>query len=188
MGKPNLRSLTVKAEQKCGSGTSYLWKFIRKWTSHLWKFWSKRCGSGTWDLLKSLPNRSLESRISHLCQSRQSGIVEAKLQTFRSRGRAEERNVPCVTWWVVKAQRRCGSGTSHHWSQGSVEALLQIFGRYHRAEVRKRNFRSLAAKQSGSAGAELQIFGSPVKLEVRKLNLISLTGPYPADCHWQFDE
>ena len=129
-----------------------------------------------------MQNRSLESRISHLCQSRQSGNVEAKLQTFRCPGRAEVRKLNFISL-ALKAGRKCRSGTSHlrkYWqsrsaecnschiigSQGSVEAQLQIFSSHYRAEV-------------------CQIFGSPVKLEVGKQNLISLTGPYPADCHCQ---
>ena len=85
--KRNLTSLEVPAEMKCGSGPS-----------HLWKSWSKKCGSGTWDLSKSWQNRSLENRISYLCQSRQSGRVEAKLQTFRSPGRTEVRKLNFISF------------------------------------------------------------------------------------------
>ena len=52
----------------------------------------------------------------------------------------------------------------------SADVELQIFGSQGRAEVRKRNIRSLEVKAeqkcgSGSAEAALQILDSPVKLE-----------------------
>ena len=110
--KRNFTSLEVPAEMKCGSGPS-----------HLWKSWSKKCGSGTWDLSKSWQNRSLEIRISQLCQSRQSESVEAKLQTFRCPGRAEVRKLNFISL-AAKAGRKCRSGTSHlrkNWQSRSAE-------------------------------------------------------------------
>ena len=153
MRKRNFTSLEVPAEMKCGSGPS-----------HLWKSWSNKCGSGNLDLSKSWQNRSLESRISHLCQSRQSGSVEAKLQTFRSPGRAEGRKLNFVSL-AVKVRRknwqsRSAERNSCHimCSQGRAEMRKRNFtslvvktvwkrnGSHHRREVRKRNFRSLAVK------------------------------------------
>ena len=133
--KRNFTSLAVPAEMKCGSGHS-----------HLWKSWSKKCGSGTWDLSKSWQNRSMESRISHLCQSKRSRSLGAKLQAFRSPGRAEERKLNFISL-AVKAGRKCRSGTSHlrtNWQSRSGERnSCHIMGSQGRAEMRKQNFTSL---------------------------------------------
>ena len=133
--KQNFTSLEVPAEMKCGSGPS-----------HLWKSWSKKCRSGTWDLSKSWQNRSLESRISHICQSRQSGSVEAKLQTFRSPGRAKERKLNFKSL-AIEAGRKCRSGTSHlrkNWQSRSAERnSCHILRSQDKVEMRKRNFTSL---------------------------------------------
>ena len=85
--------------------------------------------------------------------------AEAELQIFGSKGRAEvlKRNFRSLT---VKAERKCGSRTSHFWqsmqnesadvelqilgTKDRAEAELQIFGSQGRAEVRKRNFTFLA--------------------------------------------
>ena len=136
--KRNFTSLEVPAEVKCGRGPS-----------HLWKSWSNKCGSGTLDLLKSWQNRSLESPISQLCQSRQSGSVEAKLQTFRSRGRAEVWKLNFISL-AVKAGRKCSSETSHlrkNWQSRSTERnSCHIMGSQGRAEMRKRIFTSMVVK------------------------------------------
>ena len=136
--KRNFTSLEVPAEMKCGSGPS-----------HLWKSWSNKCGSGTWDLSKSWQNRSLESRISYRCQSRQSGSVEAKLQIYRSPGRAEVRQLNFISL-AVKAGRKCRSGTSHlreNWQSRSAERnSFHIMGSQGRVEMRMRNFTSLVVK------------------------------------------
>ena len=96
--------------------------------------------------LRSWQNRRLESWISHLCQSRQSGSVEAKLQIFRSPGRAEERKLNFISL-TVKAGRKCRSGTSHlrkNWRSRSADRKsCHIMGSQGRAEMRKRNFTSL---------------------------------------------
>ena len=103
-----------------------------------------------------------------------SGIAEAKLQTFKSPGRAE---LMCRT--------------SHRWQtrqDGSAEAELHILRRIGRAEVWNGfHVTSFVVRASGSAGAEFQIFGSPIKLEMLKQNFTSLTGSYPeaTDCHCQ---
>ena len=53
------------------------------------------------------------------------------------------------TFLAVNAERKCGRGTSDLWQSrqsGNVEAEHQVFGSQGRAEVWKRNFRSLAVK------------------------------------------
>ena len=79
-------------------------------------------------------------------------VRKAELQIFASQGRAEVREQN-FTYLAVKAERKCGSGTSHFWQSRqsgnaeaehqvwqsrksrSVEAELQIFSRQDRAEV-----------------------------------------------------
>ena len=66
--KWNFTSLEVPAEMKCGGGLS-----------HLWKSWSKKCGSGTWDLSKSYmfgkPNlTSLPIKVKRKCGSEASDL------------------------------------------------------------------------------------------------------------------
>ena len=91
-------------------------------------------------------------------------VRKAELQILANQGRAEVREQN-FTYLAVKAERKCGSGTSHFlpvnaqrkcgrgtsdlWQSrqsGSAEADYQVFGSQGRAEVRKRNFRSLAVK------------------------------------------
>ena len=94
--------------------------------------------------------------------------ADVELQIFGSKDRAEAE----LRSSAVKAERKCGSGTSGLWQTGqsrSVEAEFQIFSR----------------QDSGSAEAALHIFDSPVKLDVRKQIVTSLTGPYATDCHCQ---
>ena len=79
----------------------------------------------------------------------------------------------------------------------SADVELQIFGSQDRAEIRKRNIRSLAVKAEQKCGsgisdlshqdrAEVQSStDSPVKLDVWKQILTALTDPYPTDCHCQ---
>ena len=79
--------------------------------------------------------------------------MEAKLQTFKSPGRAEVQKLNFISL-AAKVGRKCGSGNS-----------------IGRAEVRNGfHVTSLVVRPNGSAGADFQIFVSPVKLEVRKLN------------------
>ena len=50
----------------------------------------------------------------------------------------------------------CGSGTSHFWQSmqnKSADVELQIFGSQGRAEMRKRNIRSLAVKAEQKCGS-----------------------------------
>ena len=100
-------------------------------------------------------------------------VRKAELQIFASQGRAEvwKQN---FTYLAVKAELKCGSGTSHFWqsvqnesagvelqifgSKDRAEAELQIFGSQGRAEVRKRNIRYLAitaGQRSGSGISDL---------------------------------
>ena len=136
----------------------------------------------------------MNSQISHLCQSRQSGSVEAKLQTFRSPGRTEVWKLNFIAL-AVKAGRKCRSGTLHlrkNWQSRSAERnSCHVMGSQGRAEMRKRNFTTLVVKavwkcnfrslavttewQSGSVETELQIFSSQDKTEVREQNFRSLT-------------
>ena len=60
------------------------------------------------------------------------------------------------TYFAVKAERKCGSGTSHFWQSmqnESVDMELKIFGSQGRAEMRKRNIRSLAVKAEQKCGS-----------------------------------
>ena len=100
-------------------------------------------------------------------------VRKAELPIFASPGRAEVRKQN-FTYLAVKAERKCRSGTSHFWqsmqnesagvvlqicgSKDRAEAELHIFGTQGRAEVWKRNFRSLAVKterKCGSSTADL---------------------------------
>ena len=78
-------------------------------------------------------------------------VRKAELQIFASQ--AQEQN---FTYLAVKAERKCGSGTSHFWQSiqnESAEVELQIFGSQGRAEMRKRNIRSLAVKAEQKCGS-----------------------------------
>ena len=72
--------------------------------------------------------------------------MEAKLQTFRSPGRAEVRKLNFISL-AVKAGRKCRSGTSHlrkNWQSRRAERnSCYIMDSQGRAEMRKRNFTSL---------------------------------------------
>ena len=80
---------------------------------------------------------------------------KAGLQIFASQDRAEVREQN-FTYLAVKAERKCGSGTSHFWQSMQNECAdveLQIFGSRDRAEVRKRNIRSLAVTAEQECGS-----------------------------------
>ena len=95
-------------------------------------------------------------------------VRKAELQIFASQGRAEVRKQN-FTYLAVKAERKCGSGTSHFWqsmqnesadvelkiigSKNRAEAELHIFGSQGRAEVRKRTIRPLAVKAEQKCGS-----------------------------------
>ena len=80
-------------------------------------------------------------------------VRKAELQIFASQGRAEAREQN-FTYLVVKAERKCGSGTSHFWQ----------------------------SMQNESADVELQIFGSQVRAEMRKL-VVKRTNKRRWDCY-----
>ena len=75
--------------------------------------------------------------------------MEAKLQTFRSPGRAEVRKLNFISL-AVKAGLKCRSGTLHlrkNWQIRSAERnSCHIMSSQGRAEMRKRNFTSLVVK------------------------------------------
>ena len=57
-------------------------------------------------------------------------VRKAELQIFASQGRAEAREQN-FTYLAVKAERKCGSGTSHFWQSmqnESADVEFQIFG------------------------------------------------------------
>ena len=91
-------------------------------------------------------------------------VRKAELQIFASQGRAAAREQN-FTYLAVKAERKCGSGTSHFFAvnaerkcgrgtsdlwqsrqSGNAETEHHVFGSQGRAEVWKRNFRLLAVK------------------------------------------
>ena len=141
--KPIFRSLAVKTERKCRSETANLWKSRRRWNAE-----------AELHIFGSPGRTSAESGTSDLCQSRQSGSTGAQLHIFGSKGRAGSAEAElhifgsqCTTkvrTWnfrslAVKAERKCGSGTSGLWQSRqsrSVEAEFQIFSRQDRAEVK----------------------------------------------------
>ena len=124
--KQNFTYLAVKAERKCGSGTSHFWQ--------------------------SMQNKSADVELQIFGSKDR---AEAELQIFGSQGRAEvrKRNIRSL---AVKAERKCGSGTSGLWQSRqsrSVEAEFEIFSRQDRAEVRKQHCRSLTVQSSWTCGS-----------------------------------
>ena len=64
-------------------------------------------------------------------------VLKAELQTFAGQGRVEVRKQN-ITYLAVKAERKCGSGTSHFWQSLQNEGAdveLQISGSKDRAEA-----------------------------------------------------
>ena len=156
----NYRSFAVKAEGKCGGGATHIWQWRQSvsgeadlqifgsqdWTkvqkrnckslavqaemkcgsgtSHLWKSWQNKCGKRNFRSLPVKTDRKCGSRTSHIWQSRQSGSAEAELHIF---------------WQSVQNE--------------SADVELQIFGSQGRAEMRKRNIRSLAIKAEQKCGS-----------------------------------
>ena len=148
--KPIFRSLAVKIERKCRRETTNLWKSRQRWNAEAELHIFGRPG-----------RTSAESGTSDLCQSRRAEVRE---QNF--------------TYLAVKAERKCGSETSHFWQSmqnESADVEFQIFGSQCGAEVWKWNFRSLAVKterkcsqalwqssQVGRAEADLNSFDRPL--------------------------
>ena len=96
---------------------------------------------------------------------------KAEPQIFASQGRAEVRE-QSITYLAVKAERKCGSGTSHFWQSMqnlSADVKLQVFGSKDRAEAELQ-----ICSSQGRAEAELQICSSQGRAEVRKRNIRSL--------------
>ena len=93
---------------------------------------------------------------------------KAELHIFAGQDRVKVRKQN-FTYLAVKAERKCGSGTSHFWqsmqneradvelqifgSKDRAETELQVFGSQGRAEVRKRNIRSLAVNEEQKFGS-----------------------------------
>ena len=165
--KPIIRSLAVKIERKCRRETTNLWKSRQRWNAE-----------AELDIFGSPGRTSAESGTSDLCQSRRAEVRE---QNF--------------TYLAVKAERKCGSETSHFWQSmqnESADVELQIFGSQGRAEVWKWNFRSLAVKterkcsqalwqssQVGRAEADLNSFDRPLSYWLSLLMLKNIS----TDCY-----
>ena len=168
--KRHFSYLAVMAERKCGSRISQLWQLKQSISGEELQTCGGQCRAevrmrqrlnGEVDftslevLVEQMRKRNLsspgrtESRISRLCQSRQSGNVEAKLQSFRSPSRVEVRKLNFISL-AVKAGRKCRSGDSHlrkNWQGRNAERKsCHIMGSQGRAEMRKRNFTLLVAK------------------------------------------
>ena len=88
-------------------------------------------------------------------------VRKAELQIFASQGTAEVRKQN-FTYLAVKAERKCGSGTSHFWQSVQNFRSLAVkterkrifsFGSQGRAEVQKRNIRSFAVKAEQKCGS-----------------------------------
>ena len=126
--KPIFRSLAVKTERKCRSETANLWQSRQRWTAEAER---------------------------HILEVLAEHVRKAELQIFASQCRAEEREQN-FTYLTVKAERKCGSGTSHFWQSmqnESADVELQIFGSQGRVEMRKRNIRYLAVKKEQKCGS-----------------------------------
>ena len=147
----NYRSFAIKAEGKCGGGTTHIWQcFIgvlvekpivrslavkterkcRSETANLWNFRQRWNAEAELHIFGSPGRTSAESGTSYLCQSRQSGSAGAELHIFGSQGRAEVRKRN-FTFLAVNAERKCGRGTSDLWQSrqsGNAEAKHQVFG------------------------------------------------------------
>ena len=161
-GKRNVGSLAVKAEQKCGSATSYLWKSPQRWNAEVDLTILGRPGRTSaedeQDLSKSWPSGITESETSDLCQSRQSRSAEAELHIFGSPGSDEMRKWTYPYLEFLAEQVRKKNEIFQSLGRGEVrKAELLIFDSKNRTELRKWSFRSLKvlAEQSWCAEAEL---------------------------------
>ena len=108
--------------------------------------------------------RKCRSETANLWKSRQRWNAEAELHIFRSPGRTSaesgtsnqtERTCGSISSHIWES-RQCGSGTSHFWQSmqnESADVELQIFGSQDRAEMRKRNIRSLVVKAEQKCGS-----------------------------------
>ena len=191
----NCRSFAVKAEGKCGGGTSHIWQWRQSVSGEadLQIF-----GSQDWAKVQKQNCKSLEVQAEMKCGRGTSHIWKSWQNKC---GKWNFRSLP------VKVERKCGSRTSHIWQSGqsgSAEAELRIFSSQCRTKVRTWNFRSLAVKserkhnfkslavkaerkcgsgtsglwqsrQSRSVEAEFQIFSCQDRAEVRKQHCRLLT-------------
>ena len=134
LGMKIYRSFAIKAEGKCGGGTSHIWQWrqsvsgetdLQIFGSQDWaKVQKRNCKSlevqtemnaeAELHIFGSPGRTSAESGTSDLCQSRQSGSAEAEHYIFGNQGRAvvRKRN---FTFLAVNAERKCGRGTSDIW-------------------------------------------------------------------------
>ena len=116
MRKQNFTYLAVKAERKCGSGTSHFWQ--------------------------SMQNKSANVELQIFGSKDR---AEAELQIFGSQGRAEVRKRN-IRYLAVKAEQKCGSGISDLYpsrQSGSAKVVLQIFDSPVKLGVRKQILTSL---------------------------------------------
>ena len=125
--KPIFRSLAVKTERKCRSETANL-------------------GSPGRDEMRNVT--SLEVLAEQ--------VRKAELQMFASQGIAEVRKQNFI-YLAVKAERKCGSGTSHFWQSRQSKVRTWNFRPLAVKKERKKNFSSLAVKaerkcRSGTSG------------------------------------
>ena len=163
--KLNFRSLAVKAEQKCGSGTSRFWKSRQRWNAEvdlpIFGSPGRTSAEDERDLSKSWPSVSTESGTSDLWQFRQSGIAEAKLQTFKSPGRAEVQKLNFRSL-AAKTGQKFGSGTSHltkNWKSRRAERIsCHIIASQAKWKCGSRISDLWQSCQVGSVEAELYIF------------------------------
>ena len=174
----NYRSFEVKAEGKCGGGTTHIWQWRQSVSGEadLQIF-----GSQDWAKVQKRNCRSLEVQAKMKCGSGTSHLLKSWQNKCAKRN---FRSLP------VKTERKCGSRTSHIWQSrqsGSAEAELHIFGSQCRTKVRTWNFRSLAVKaerkcgsgtsslwhlrQSRSVEEEFQIFSRQDRAEVQSSTL-----------------
>ena len=119
-------SLGMKAEQKCGSGTSDLWRSRQSRNAEeLWKWRQSISEEAELQIFDSQGRKwKYGSGTSHLWKSRQKWNAEAELHTIRSPGRSSaveleifqshgrakcgKRNLRSLP---VKVELKCGSGT-----------------------------------------------------------------------------
>ena len=82
-------------------------------------------------------------------------VRKAELKIFASQDRAEVLGQNFI-YLAVKAERKCGSGSSHFWQSmqnESADVELQISGSQGRAEMGKRNIRLLVVKTEQKCGS-----------------------------------
>ena len=159
----NYTSFAVKAEGKCGGGTSHIWQWRQSVSGEadLQIF-----GSQDWAKVQKRNWKSLEVQAEMKCGSGTSHLWKSW------QNKCGKRN---FKYLPVKAERKCGSRTSHIWQSRqsvSAEAELHIFWQSMQNESADVEIQIFGSKDR--AEAELQIFGSQGRAEVRKRNIRSL--------------